>query len=439
MTTVQLSSGTIAVRLAGFERVAGLLGDLDVPIASVVSAVAVSNGLRATRGLRAPGLAVPGRVKIGTWRGRAGRSYVAVRRGPALLLRLQGFRYDTVLVSTPDAERLAARLQPGPPRDSEQHGTPQTREVTFTSAGYRLAGTLSMPSQEPRGAVLLLSGSGPIDRDGNHKRLRLDIQAQLAQALNNAGYATLRFDRRGVGASEGNFLRTGLRDNVDDARAALAALAAETGLGPRRTFVVGHSEGALLATSLAGAGAELGGLVLLSCPARDGEQTLLWQAEQLIPTLPKAVRAVLRLLHIDIRARVRKNHAKLRSTTTPTARLDGAKVNALWFRELLDYDPRYDLASTTMPILAVTGSKDLQTPPEDVAAIAMAASGPVETVVVDDVSHILREQPGSPDLRSYRKDVRRPVDRRVVQAVLKWLDERESDRPASERGQQLSR
>jgi uncharacterized protein len=130
---------------------------------------------------------------------------------------------------------------------------------------------------------------------------------------------------------------------------------------------------------------------------------------------------------------------KLRSTTTPTARLDGAKVNALWFRELLDYDPRYDLASTTMPILAVTGSKDLQTPPEDVAAIAMAASGPVETVVVDDVSHILREQPGSPDLRSYRKDVRRPVDRRVVQAVLKWLDERESDRPASERGQQLSR
>jgi hypothetical protein len=54
MTTVQLSSGTIAVRLAGFERVAGLLGDLDVPIASVVSAVAVSNGLRATRGLRAP-------------------------------------------------------------------------------------------------------------------------------------------------------------------------------------------------------------------------------------------------------------------------------------------------------------------------------------------------------------------------------------------------
>ena len=149
MTTVHLSSDAIAVRLSGFERVAGLLGDLDVPVASVASAVAVSDGLREARGMRAPGLDVPGRVKIGTWRGRAGRSYVAVRRGPALLLRLNGFGYDTVLVSTPDAERLAARLQPGAPRGSEGHGAPRTREVNFTSAGYRLVGTLSTPTGEP--------------------------------------------------------------------------------------------------------------------------------------------------------------------------------------------------------------------------------------------------------------------------------------------------
>ena len=57
-------------------------------------------------------------------------------------------------------------------------------------------------------------------------------------------------------------------------------------------------------------------------------------------------------------------------------------------------------------------------------AIASAAAGPVETVVVDDVSIILRSQSGAPTLRSYRKDVRRPVDPRVVQLVLRWLDQR---------------
>ena len=112
MSTVQLVGGILAVRLTRFERVGGLLSDLDVPLAAVVSSVAVPDGLRAARGLRAPGLALPGRVKVGTWRGRAGRSYVTVRRGPALRLRLRGFRYDTVLVSTPDAERLADAVRP---------------------------------------------------------------------------------------------------------------------------------------------------------------------------------------------------------------------------------------------------------------------------------------------------------------------------------------
>jgi len=227
-----------------------------------------------------------------------------------------------------------------------------------------------------------------------------------------------------VGASDGEFLRAGLSDNLDDAKAALAALEAETGLESRRTCLVGHSEGALLATAMAAVDPALGGLVLLSCPARTGEQTLGWQAERIPATLPPAVRALLRLLHVDLAAKVRKNHAKLRATTTPVARLGGVRVNALWFREFLDYDPRPDLARTTAPVLAVTGSKDLQTPPEDVVAIASAAAGPVETVVVDDVSHILRSQSGAPTLRSYRKDVRRPVDQRLVQLVLRWLDQR---------------
>lgn len=426
MSTVELSGNIIAIQLTALERIGGLVKDLRIPVTAVISATAVPDGLRAARGLRAPGLAIPGRVKVGTWRGRNARSYVAVRPGPALRLRLTGLSYDTVVVSTPDAAHLASQLQALIDRTSQAD---EEREVTFTSGALTLAGTLTRPAGPARASVLLVGGSGPLDRDGNHPRLRLDVQAQLAHVLTNAGYATLRYDRRGVGGSDGDFMAAGLRDNIDDAMAALAALQVRTGTAPERTFLLGHSEGALVATSVAATAATLGGVMLLSCPARPGEQTLVWQAEQIVPTLPRPVRHALRLLRIDPIAKIRANHAKIRATTTPVARIGGAKVNALWFREFMDYDPRIDLSRITAPTLAITGSKDLQTPPEDLAAISAAAAGPVQTALVDDVSHILRAQTGAPTLRSYRRDLHRPIDTRVTQHVLTWLDQHQPHSP----------
>lgn len=108
---VEVSGGRLTVRLRPWERLAGLLGDLDVPVTAVAGAEAVPDGTRAVRGVRAPGLAWPGGPRIGTWRGRGATRWVAVRPGrPALRVRLQGQRYDEVLVTTPDAERLAGAL-----------------------------------------------------------------------------------------------------------------------------------------------------------------------------------------------------------------------------------------------------------------------------------------------------------------------------------------
>lgn len=110
MTQVKIDDGRLQVRLTRFEKVAGLLGDLDVPLASVTSAEAVADGLSSLTGIRAPGLAVPGR-RIGTWRGRGATRFVVLRSGsPALRVRLRGHRYDELLVATPDAEALAGRL-----------------------------------------------------------------------------------------------------------------------------------------------------------------------------------------------------------------------------------------------------------------------------------------------------------------------------------------
>jgi hypothetical protein len=296
--------------------------------------------------------------------------------------------------------------------------------VTFSSDGFRLAGTVTRPPGDGAvPAVLIVSGSGPLDRDGNHKRMPLDISRQTAVALRDAGIASLRYDKRGVGASEGTFLATGLHDNVADARAALDTLRGQSGIDPDRTFVLGHSEGAIIAVALLAAGAQAAGAILLSPTARSGADVLRWQAEQVAADLPTPVRALLRLLRVDLTAKVARNHARLRATTTDTARLGGARVNARWFREFMAYDPGADLARLTVPVLAIGGGKDLQAPPQDVAAIADLLGASARTVVLDDLSHILRSQPGTPTLRSYRRDITRPVDPRVLTAVITWLRE----------------
>lgn len=111
MAEVSITDGRLTARLRRWEQVAGLLGDLDVPVTAVTAAEVVPDGASALQGVRAPGLALPGGPRVGTWRGRGARRWVSVRpHQPALRVRLTGQRYDEVLVTTADAERLAGAL-----------------------------------------------------------------------------------------------------------------------------------------------------------------------------------------------------------------------------------------------------------------------------------------------------------------------------------------
>ena len=113
MTAILVSDDTLTVRLTPLSKVAGLLRDQIVPRSAITAIEVVPDGLAAARGLRAPGLALPGRRKIGTWRGRGVRRFVDVRRGqPALRLTLRGQHYDELLIGHDDATELAARLTP---------------------------------------------------------------------------------------------------------------------------------------------------------------------------------------------------------------------------------------------------------------------------------------------------------------------------------------
>jgi pimeloyl-ACP methyl ester carboxylesterase len=311
-------------------------------------------------------------------------------------------------------------------------------EVSFAAAdpALRLAGTLALPDEDTATgrfpAALILPGSGPIDRNADMKRMPLRISHDLAQALAEAGIASLRYDKRGVRASDGDFLTTGLLDNAEDGREALAYLASHPEVDRAALVVIGHSEGALNAMAMLGgaadgrpAGADVvkpAGVVLLSPSGVPGERTLAWQTRQLAATMPRFAKALLKVLRLDIVRRQQANVEKLKASTEDVIRLDGRRMNARWHRELIAFDPVRLLREIDVPVLAVTGAKDLQVNPDDLEVIAHSVAGPVETHVVPDLTHLLRRDPEQPSLSHYKKQIKQPVDAAVLRLVSDWVE-----------------
>lgn len=301
-------------------------------------------------------------------------------------------------------------------------------EVTVAGPAGPLSATLELPDGPgPFAAAVLVSGSGPLDRDSDHRKIRFGVSRQVAEALAAAGIASLRFDKRGVGAagdSDLDWRTAGLEDNADDVAAAVRALRERPEVRDDAVLVIGHSEGAVLAAMVAATADERGvpvaGVGLLSGPARTGREVLRWQTRAILPTLPRPVRGLLRLLRVDLAAKVSKNHDKIERTTTDVARIGGAKINAKWFREFLAHDSAADLARIRVPVLAVTGDKDLQTPPEDVHRIREIVGDRAEVRVLPGLTHTLRRQEGAPSLKKYKQEVRRPVDPELLDLVVGW-------------------
>jgi hypothetical protein len=112
MATLQPHPATLTLQFTRAEKIAGLVRDLEVPLTAVRDVEIVDQPLTAMRGLRAPGLALPGVRKIGTWRRPGERTLVCVRKGQAALrIRLTGARVDVLLIGSDDAASDAAAIR----------------------------------------------------------------------------------------------------------------------------------------------------------------------------------------------------------------------------------------------------------------------------------------------------------------------------------------
>jgi pimeloyl-ACP methyl ester carboxylesterase len=279
-----------------------------------------------------------------------------------------------------------------------------------TSTGT-IAGTLALPAATGRVPVaLIIAGSGPTDRDGNSAALpgKNNTYKLLAAALASQGIASVRFDKRGIGASQaatpsGGEAALRFEHYIDDAAEWIGQLRRD----PRfsRVIVIGHSEGSLVGmiaarkakadafVSLAGVGGRASDTIreqlrpqLATLPAllKDCEGVLAsLEAGKVVDPLPPSIQSVPGLLSL------------FRPSVQPYV--------ISWVR----YDPSAEIAALTIPVLIVQGTHDIQV---DVPqAKKLSAAKPVaELVIVDGMSHVLKAAPaeraaniatyGNPDL-----------------------------------------
>ena len=230
-----------------------------------------------------------------------------------------------------------------------------SKDVTFTSAdGTRLAGTLTVPNTgaAPYPAVVLVHGSGPENR--NEQIGPNAVFLQLATALSNAGFAVLRYDKRGIGKSGGN-ARSMTRDELlQDVEAAFRFVRAQSSVDRSRVFLLGHSEGGELVPSVAARTPGIAGIVLMAPPALPLAQI---STEQVLESVPASKRAQARSAQAAALQKIRS----------------GATAGMSWYRSSMDVDPVEAIAQVRVPMLILQGKADVQVLPKDLPRLVNAA------------------------------------------------------------------
>jgi pimeloyl-ACP methyl ester carboxylesterase len=338
---------------------------------------------------------------------------------------------------------LPLRFHPGNLRPQEPRPPyPYKSEAVNVRNGIvHLAGTLTIPAASgPQPAVILLTGSGPQDRNDTVSGHRPFLT--WSDRLTRRGFAVLRLDDRGVGGSGGKLLESTDEDFANDALAAVGFLQHRPEIDARSIGLLGHSEGAIVAPLAAAKSGSVAFVVLLAAPAIPGDQLQLAQSER----VSRAMGVTDEIARGDREAQ-QKLFGMARSgagvkqmrtaLTAATAKLppDEASVvrgrlmpqlaiaSSRWFRFILGYDPLPALEKVQCPVLAIYGTLDLQVPADlnsPPMKRALARNPQHRVVVIPGVNHMLQHaRTGSPLEYS---QIEETVAEDVLELVGQWLE-----------------
>jgi pimeloyl-ACP methyl ester carboxylesterase len=352
-------------------------------------------------------------------------------------------------------------LRPGekasPPKRPQEPKAPfpyAEEEVVYENkeAGIKFAGTLTLPKAGgPFPAVLLISGSGPQDR--NEELLGHKPFLVLADYLTRRGIAVLRVDDRGVGGTTGKPMESTIEDHAGDALAGLAYLKSRTDIDAKKVGLVGHSEGGLVAPAAAVRSPDVAFIVLLAGTGVTGEQILYRQGELIALAsggtaeaaarnngLQKKLFAIVNSERDDAAAAamleaagkeyIEQLSAEEKKAVEGLEEAGKAQMQMIltpWFRHFLSYDPAPVLQKVKCPVLAINGEKDLQVDPKQnlppiEAALKAGGNGDVTLQEMPGLNHLFQTcKTGSP---SEYAQIEETFNEAALTVVGDWIAKR---------------
>ncbi len=305
-----------------------------------------------------------------------------------------GISIPLALKKTDKVPEAPRPQEPKPPYPYDE------REVVYENkkAGVRLAGTLTLPKSEgPFPSVLLVTGSGPEDRNETvfgHRPFLV-----LADYLTRRGIAVLRVDDRGIGKSTGSSANATTEDFAGDVLAGVEYLKSLKEINPKQIGLLGHSEGGLIAPMVAVKTKDVSFIVMMAGTGLTGEQILYLQSaliqkasgtsdeaitrdrklrEQMFAVVKEeqdsaAIDKKLRVVLADALVKMSEKEKQEMGYSPEMVDMTVKQMLSPWLRFFLTYDPKPTLMKVKCPVLAINGEKDLQVPPkENLSAIEQA-------------------------------------------------------------------
>lgn len=298
----------------------------------------------------------------------------------------------------------------------------QQREVEVECHWGKISATIDLPAESANTAILIVAGSGPTDRHGNSAAgLSTYSYKMLGEALAKDGVAVMRYDKRGVGLSPipaEDVPNLVFEDYIDDARTCVEYLRNE---GFERVVVAGHSEGGLIALALA---AEdeccLDGVVLLCAPGYNMAEILNYQlSQQLVPAymglmvkstnIINALKAGNMVAEADI-------PQELMGLFHPTVQP--------FIISNMRYEPTLLAAECRMPMLIVSGGRDIQVSLANGKRLHEAQPA-AEHVVFENMTHVLKDADTSDrvmQLMSVYTNANQPLTEGVAVKIAEFIN-----------------
>ena len=301
-------------------------------------------------------------------------------------------------------------------------------EKVIIEGENKIGATISRPDNKKRPLVLLIMGTGKLDRDGNMKGFKTDLYKNMSDMFVDMGYVCIRYDKRGTHESTGNFKSAGLSDLVNDSSAVIDYAKSLSYVDDNRIIACGHSEGAMIATLLTKQ-TQLEKIILLGGACMCLKSAMEYQNLKVLDEFKDKKGLLAWIINKTIsKEKLKKQltslYEKAKNAKKDTFFFRGAFLPAKWMKEHGELDDNSFIKMIEEyngKVLAITGKCDVQADYTCLEKVAEFAN--VTTYAPEKVNHMLKEIDDNNSILTIQKQYKRLAKNPIHEGTQKQIEE----------------